>query len=72
MTVTLALDVYGTLIDTHGVVSSLEDTVGASGGRGHLRRHTGSVTGAGGLRARLLHHLRPGERPRWHIDDRRE
>lgn len=29
MTVTLALDVYGTLIDTHGVVSSLGEMIGA-------------------------------------------
>jgi len=28
MTVTLAFDVYGTLIDTHGVVSKLQDIVG--------------------------------------------
>ena len=29
MSVTLAFDVYGTLIDTHGVVSKLQELIGA-------------------------------------------
>lgn len=30
--------------------------------------YTGSARGQGGLRARLRHHLRPAQRPHWHID----
>lgn len=30
--------------------------------------YTGSALGAGGLRGRLQHHLRPVARPHWHID----
>ncbi len=30
--------------------------------------YIGSARGPGGLRARLLHHLRPVVRPHWHID----
>jgi len=30
MTITLAFDVYGTLIDTHGVVAKLQEIVGAN------------------------------------------
>ena len=30
--------------------------------------YTGSARGPGGLRARLRHHLRPVQRPHWHID----
>lgn len=30
--------------------------------------YVGSALGPGGLRARLAHHTRPAERPRWHID----
>lgn len=33
MTVTLAFDVYGTLIDTHGVVSKLRETMGSKADR---------------------------------------
>ena len=29
MEVTLAFDVYGTLINTHGVISKLQETVGS-------------------------------------------
>jgi len=44
------------------------------GKRGKLRLrpgyylYVGSALGPGGLRARLAHHLRPAERPHWHID----
>ncbi len=30
--------------------------------------YMGSARGPGGLRARLRHHLRPAQRPHWHID----
>ena len=30
--------------------------------------YVGSARGAGGLRSRLAHHLRPVTRPHWHID----
>lgn len=30
--------------------------------------YTGSALGAGGLRGRVRHHLRPVTRPHWHID----
>ena len=30
--------------------------------------YVGSARGPGGLAARLRHHLRPAERPHWHID----
>ena len=30
--------------------------------------YAGSALGAGGLRGRLGHHLRPVRRPRWHLD----
>ena len=30
--------------------------------------YCGSAFGPGGLKARLSHHLRPSEKPRWHID----
>jgi Uri superfamily endonuclease len=30
--------------------------------------YIGSAFGAGGLVARLKHHLQPGDRPHWHID----
>lgn len=30
--------------------------------------YVGSARGPGGLRGRLLHHLRPAGRPHWHID----
>ena len=30
--------------------------------------YMGSARGPGGLRARLQHHLRPAQRPHWHID----
>ncbi len=30
--------------------------------------YVGSALGPGGVRGRLLHHLRPAKRPHWHID----
>jgi Uri superfamily endonuclease len=30
--------------------------------------YVGSALGSGGVRGRLLHHLRPAKRPHWHID----
>ena len=30
--------------------------------------YLGSANGPGGIRARLLHHLRPVTRPHWHLD----
>src|SRR5271157_4044401 len=30
--------------------------------------YVGSALGPGGVKARLAHHLRPAERPHWHID----
>ncbi len=30
--------------------------------------YVGSALGSGGVRARLSHHMRPAERPHWHID----
>jgi len=30
--------------------------------------YVGSALGSGGVRARLAHHMRPAERPHWHID----
>ena len=30
--------------------------------------YVGSAFGPGGLAARVAHHLRPAERPRWHVD----
>jgi Uri superfamily endonuclease len=30
--------------------------------------YVGSALGSGGVRARVAHHLRPAERPHWHID----
>ncbi len=30
--------------------------------------YVGSALGAGGLRARIMHHLRRAKAPRWHID----
>jgi Uri superfamily endonuclease len=30
--------------------------------------YIGSALGPGGVRARLAHHMRPAERPHWHID----
>ena len=35
---------------------------------GSVLLYAGSAFGPGGLRARLLHHLRPSPRPHWHID----
>lgn len=33
-----------------------------------LYGYCGSARGPGGLRARIARHLRPGRRPRWHVD----
>ena len=35
---------------------------------GHYYCYLGSAKGPGGLRARIKHHLRPKQRPHWHID----
>ena len=56
------------------LLSSATDELIRVGRLGNLRLqpgyyvYVGSALGPGGLRARLAHHMRPAERPHWHID----
>jgi Uri superfamily endonuclease len=56
------------------LLSSATDTVIRVGRLGNLRLqpgfyvYVGSALGSGGVRGRLGHHMRPAERPHWHID----
>jgi len=56
------------------LLSSATDAVVLIGRLGNLRLqpdyyvYVGSALGSGGVRGRLAHHMRPAERPHWHID----
>jgi Uri superfamily endonuclease len=56
------------------LLSSKTDAVIRIGRLGDLRLqpgfyvYIGSALGSGGVRGRLGHHVRPAERPHWHID----
>lgn len=56
------------------LLSSATDSVIRVGRLGDLRLqpgyyvYVGSALGSGGVRGRLGHHMRPAERPHWHID----
>lgn len=56
------------------LLSSATEAVVRIGRLGNLRLrpgyyvYVGSALGPGGVRARLAHHMRPAERPHWHID----
>ena len=56
------------------LISSATDQLIRIGRLGTLRlkpgyyMYVGSALGSGGVRGRLAHHMRPAERPHWHID----